>query len=289
MFRPYLLFTIVFLIIGMSCKKKEIHQKNYKYLFLGHTYAGRSIIDSRVAPYLDRTKYDHFWMGGDMCAETTEDSSTLEYLDSLFDLGSPNTHWALGNHDIRNGNLQWITNKTERPTFYTATFNGICMLVLNTTFSQGGTYDTVAVNAQYDMIKNVCDTLQNVSHLILLSHHVCWIGMPDIDSAQAAANATGYWLKWRFNPEEHFANGIYPMLVDVKSRGINVINIAGDLGQESTDYYEKSADGIHFLGSGITSDIPWNNQFSTHGKEDKILIFEHDMETQKISWHFDVL
>lgn len=291
MLRPYLLLlTITFLTIGSSCRKSEPKPKEEtrKYLFVGHTYAGTNLIDHRIIPHLSRTLYDQFWLGGDMCSETTADSLTLEYLDGLFDLGSPKTHWTLGNHDIRNGNLQWITKKTKRPTFYSANFNGICLLVLNTNFGHGG-YDTLAVNAQYEKVKKVCDTLQAVSHLIVLSHHVCWARVAGLDSAQVAANANGAWLKWRFNPQEYFEDAIYPLLLQVKNKGINVINLAGDFGQESTEYYQQSPDGIHFIGSGITSDIPWNTQFQTHGLEDKILIFEHNLETQALHWHFEVL
>ncbi len=287
---PIVLLTV---LLVTSCTKETLtlpeEQTEFKYLYLGHTYESPSSIDHRLLGYLDREVYDHFWLGGDMCAETTQDFSTVQYMDNLFELSSPATHWALGNHDIRNGNVNWITDKTGRPTFYTESFNGICLLVLNTNFAQGGTYDTTSVNAQYDMIQNVCDTLLNVSHLVLLSHHVSWGSVPGIDSALTTANASYSFLKWRLAPSQNFSAAIYPLLQQVKSRGINVINVAGDYGQNETEYYEMSNDGIHFIGSGITSNIPYNEQFPTHGEPDKILIFEHDTDTQELTWRFDFL
>lgn len=290
----YLFFAFILVSFATNCEKEAVitidpGQTKFKYLFTGHTYEGKNTIDNRLLAHLDKDKYDHFWLGGDMCSETTRDSLTLEYMDFLFDLSSPTTHWALGNHDIRNGNLQWITNKTERHTFYTNTFNGICLMVLNTNYARKEVNDTAQVNAQYEMIKNVCDTLQNVSHLVLLSHHMSWQKVPGIDGAVLNANLNSYNLDWKFDPNENFVNGVYPLLKEVKNRGINVVNLSGDFGQKQTEYYEESDDGIHFFGSGITAETTWNEQFPSFGKPDKILIFEHDTETQELTWHFDVL
>ncbi len=263
---------------------------NYKYLFIGHSYYGDGTMDPRITPMLDRDVYDQFWLGGDMCGETTKSYSTIEYLDSLFDLGSPYTHWSVGNHDTRNGNIHWITNKTQRPTFYTTTFNGICLLVLNTNFrTPQNTYDEVQSNAQYEMIKQVCDTIRDVSHLIVMSHGALWSRTDGMSSLTNLANAdhSYYWLN--FNPNLTYDTGVYPLLVNVVNRGIKVIHVSGDFGQYSTGYDEVSDDGIQYLGSGVTSEIPWSEQFPTVNLLDMVLVFNHNVETQTITWDFEVV
>lgn len=85
--------------------------------------------------------FHQVWLGGDVCAETTADASTLNYLDGLFDLKSPQTHWTLGNHDVRNGSLDWITAATGRPTYYAAYINDITLLVLNSSLAHASVFD----------------------------------------------------------------------------------------------------------------------------------------------------
>ncbi|MEZ4827576.1 MAG: hypothetical protein R3C61_15030 [Bacteroidia bacterium] len=48
-----------------------------------------------------------------MCSETTEEFSTLKYLNRHFRLSDP-APWAVGNHDVRNGNTEWITGLRAR-------------------------------------------------------------------------------------------------------------------------------------------------------------------------------
>lgn len=289
----YFLICIVVSMMCLGCESEVVdsHQDQtvFRYLFVGHPYELPHTMDARVLPYVKSGEYDQFWLGGDMCAETTERFSTLEYVDDLFDLSSPTTHWALGNHDVRNGHVDWITDKTGRDVFYSESYHGICMIVVNTNFAVTGSYDTIRINEQFDLIKRVCDTVQNVSHLILMSHHAsCW-AVPGVDSAVMNANADYGFLKWRFNPDERFGSGIYPLLKQVKDRGINVIHLMGDYGQKVNEYYEQSTDGIHFIGSGITSNIPYNDTFPSFGLPDKILIFEHDTVSQELTWHFETL
>ncbi|MFT7545150.1 MAG: hypothetical protein ACI8YO_001935 [Gammaproteobacteria bacterium] len=114
------------------------------------------------------------WLGGDICSETSREQSTMYYLENLFCVSSDTTHFALGNYDMRNGNLHYITDVTQRPTCYTSTFNGITLMVLNTNFGHMGVYDTIQMKMQFEMIENVCDSIENSSHLIILSHHVFW-------------------------------------------------------------------------------------------------------------------
>ena len=86
---------------------------NCEYIYLGHINEKHNAVDRRIEQ-ADLSKYDQIWLGGDLCSETTREESTLDYVDSLFNLSSKNTHWSVGNHDVRNGNTEWITARTGR-------------------------------------------------------------------------------------------------------------------------------------------------------------------------------
>ncbi len=284
-----ILIVLLLFLISIGCSKSNLdrylEKDHFEYLFLGHTYQNANTIDHRLLD-IDLDYYDQIWLGGDICSETTAAVETLDYLDEIFDLSNPKTHWALGNHDIRNGNVHWITEKTQRPTFYTTSFHGICLIVVNTNFGHGGVYDTIQLNQQFDLIKNVCDTIQESSHLIILSHAVMWRGINQVEHVFDAANAEFSYTLVHISPNKKFADGIYPMLQQVSDRGIKVINIAGDFGQKNTQFEAVTADGIHFIGSGITSNTSYNEQFPSNGKPDKILVLHHNPKTKKITWRF---
>ena len=288
-FRFELFFLLLLFAIISGCDKGNLDpniEKDYlEYIFFGHTYESNNAIDHRLLD-IDLDYYDQVWLGGDICSETTASYETLDYLDGIFDLSNPNTHWALGNHDIRNGNIQWIEEKTQRPTFYTTSFNGICLILMNTNFGHADIYDTIQLNQQFELIQNVCDTIQESSHLIILSHAVMWRGIDQVQHVIDAANAEFSYKLVRIAPNKRFENGIYPMLQQVSSRGIKVINIAGDFGQKQTSFEAISADSIYFIGSGITSNTTYNEQFPSFGKPDKILVLKHNPSTRQITWQF---
>jgi len=147
----------------------------------------------------------------------------------------------------------------------------------------------VQVNAQFDMLQNVCDTIQESSHLIILSHHQIWQKVAEIKASNCLANMNFNFLKLHVAPNKDFATDVYPILQQVRRRGVEVINIAGDFGQYQTEYEAMKSDGIFFLGSGITSNIGWNKHFPTNGQTDKILVLHHDMVAKEISWTFEPL
>lgn len=282
---PIVAIVLTFFASCHPESERIIEKEHFEYLFLGHTYQTENTIDDRLLD-IDFNYYDQIWLGGDICSETTKDYETLNYLDDLFDLSNPTTHWTLGNHDVRNGNIHWITEKTERPTFYTTSFNGICLIVLNTNLDFNNIYDTIQLNKQFDLIQNVSDTIQQSSHLIILSHAVMWRNIEGLENVSDAANAEFSYKLVRIAPNQRFHDGIYPLFQQVAARGIKVINIAGDFGQKQMGFEAVTPDNIYFLGSGITSETEYNEQFPTHGKPDKVLILKHNEETKEITWQF---
>ena len=258
-------------------------QDTLTYVFMGHTYewgGGGAKVDERIEN-MDLTQFDRIWLGGDICSETSLNYSTIEYIDSLFDIGKPGNHWALGNHDTRDGNPEWINEFTKRPDFYAYHENGITTVVLDGGISP---LDCENINKQYEMIKNVCDTVSN-GYLIFLVHQAINQNVPGIEAASYAHVKIKNWEANCYSDSASYADLIYPMLVEVEAKGVEVIHIVGDIGMWAKSYYGISSDGIEYLASGIN-----NSQNFQSGtpvtNTDKLLVFKHVLSTNTLTWEF---
>ncbi len=259
-----------------------------RYLFLGHTYewhAPDQKVDTRVE-LMDLNRYDRIWLGGDVCSESSLDYSTLEYIDSIFDLKAPGNHFALGNHDIRNTNIEWIEEVTERKTYYAYYENDITTITLNSTLTPE---DCQRLDEQYRLIRDVCDTIEESSHLILLMHHGIYSdNIPGLPSPDSYAHGNyKYWNANCYSSENHFDNAIYPLLVEAQNRGVQVICVVGDAGWGTLKAAEFQADaGVWFLASGITNSTYLNNPepITSGFPGDSVLIFEHILDERKLIW-----
>lgn len=268
-----------------------------KLLFLSHTfqYGTRgNKIDYRLES-LNRSNYDELWLGGDLCSETTLEKPTLSYLDSLFDLKSENTHWTVGNHDLRNGHPEWIEATTEKPSFYSHTSFGLTRLVLNTCLlnPQLPAIETDAEDAatQWDLITSVTDTIQESSHLILLMHHMVFGAIDFEMNSAGGANSDQPFYSFRDDSLTTFADSLYPRLVEVQKRGVQVLVLSGDLGQKAKYFYWPTDEGIKFFGCGINNsvtsiDLPG---YVSTTEPDRALLLYHDVEQKRLSWRFPTL
>ncbi|MEL7534793.1 MAG: hypothetical protein AAFN10_26040 [Bacteroidota bacterium] len=254
-------------------------------VFLGHIYRGgnREKVDERIET-LNRDCYEHIWLGGDICAETTEKRETLDYLDDLFDLASPNTLWAYGNHDIRNGNHDWLREVTGRELHYVQNYPGMTVLVTNTNYK--GDTECDQWLDQFDMIQNVCDTISEATHLFVLSHHLTWTDVEPDMNAQTAGNAGGSWLPYKCAPLTQFRFVVYPLLQQVQARGVQVVVIAGDAGQRDKFYQHQTTDGIWFLASGINNSTEPNLEKRAQLPKDRILYLDYEQENGLLDWQF---
>lgn len=286
--KPIILLSLS-LILLTSCHKNKINPTRKEcvttchYLVLGHTYEDADAVDKRIEN-ADLTPYAQIWLGGDICSETTKDPTTLDYLDALFHLSSNQTHWAVGNHDVRNGHTERITEHTKRPLYYTQSFDGLTLIVLNTNYIDSS--ECSQMEQQTELIKQVCDTISAASHLIVFMHHVVWGNVESGMNVWAYANVNTSWLSFGCAPYQFFENTVYPQLLKVQERGIPVICVSGDFGQKAGTFEWTTADGITFLGTGITSEIDWNEQWPTAGQRDSVLLFNRDLNQKTLTWKF---
>ncbi len=281
----------------IACRIPPDEEKTY--IFLGHPYDWQDWygIDPRLEA-MDFSSFDQVWLGGDVCSRTTYQASTLDYLDSIFDLSSERLHWTLGNHDIKYGNIHFITDKTKRNTFYTQTFDDLCLLVLNTNLfrffpAKQLQDDCDEREKQLELIREVTDTISSASHLVIMHHHAIMSDLradssgriPDLFNTnypdiQASCDSAFY-----------LTDFLYPRLQDVKNRGVEVVLVGGDLGMRSKQCEFWTKDSIAILGSGINNSLEFETapDYVTSFEKDKVLLFHRNMQTRKLEWEFVVL
>ena len=291
------LLILTFSCLIYSCSSDQKPQTK-KYLFLSHTYqwgvTDNNRIDYRFEGF-DFSGFDQIWLGGDLCARTSEKRSTLTYLDSIFDLSSDKTHWALGNHDMVKGHIKYITDITKRATYYSSFVDGIGIVVLNTTEFYHPIYspkehECALLDGQLNMLQNIADTIKAASHLVVLHHLPLLKNEMTNDSLDIGLEFNYYHPEYKISCKdpETFDKVFFPIFKKIQKNGVQVILIGGDLGQRSKEFEYRSKEGIYFLGSGINnSAIPFNPPaYVTNTNPDKLLIFEHDILKKELSWKF---
>ncbi|MCH7534217.1 MAG: hypothetical protein IH948_00435 [Bacteroidetes bacterium] len=291
MFRRYFLFIGVVIVITLTSGLEKSGLVNTKsvgdtlqYFFVGHPYranAANNKVDVRIEA-LNYGKYDRIWLGGDVCSEAMLEYSTVEYIDSIFDLSLPSTQYALGNHDIRNGNMEYYREFTGRESYNVFSARGAVTICMN---SQLNPSLCEELNNQFDMIKNVCDTISPNSFLFLIMHSNLFYQLPISKPNNYFHANYQYWNANCSSSDATFANAIYPLLLIAKSKGVTVYCIMGDSGSLNKAYYEPSIDSVHFFASGIYNS-KYTDSLEILAKPDKVLIFEHIPAANKMSWRF---
>ena len=280
-------FILVVSILFLSCKKEstddkptstqqpnqEVSDSIVNYLLISHTRTDDTYGVYSKVETIDYNKYSVLLLGGDLSGLTSLADSVMSYASSIYNFGSENTLWALGNHDYNN--LSLVQSYTNRPAYYTYYKNGITFIVIDTQDSLSS-----IVGEQQQMFNNVIDTISKSSHLVMLYHKLIWMyGKSELES-QVESVSNG-WLGSCFyciNPN-NFYQDIYPRLVEVKNKGIEVVCLAGDIGLNSKKYEYLSTDSIQFLASGM-----WYNDSINYG-----LVFNHNITTQELTWDFKLI
>lgn len=288
LFRKCLTCLLILFFASTSIAQLDVEQESFRFLFLGHIYDWTSPAGNRVdkrIEQLDKSNYDGFWLGGDVCANTTLDPKTLLYLDNLFQLKNPNTHFVLGNHDYRDNNLDLYFEATGRPDFYTHTFRHLTVSVINTNLNAS---DCQSLDAQYRMLEQVLDTLSTSSHYLLLMHHQIFNDLPGLNGFKSNGICEYYSMNCK-STNSLFINTIYPKLVALEKKGIEVVVVVGDSGWHKGSE-KRSIDGIDFLASGINNSYydKIGNQ-TTKNSADYILEFTLSTKSRSLEWNFTEL
>jgi len=263
-------------ILIFSCRKVELIPPPKiveRYLHISHTRVDNNISIDSVAESIRYQNFDMLWLGGDMAFQTSEDDETMSYIDSIFTLSSENTLWALGNHDY--SDLLRVQDFTNRMPYYSYFKNGITYLVLDTQDSLSN-----IVGEQKLLFDTVLDSINESSHLILLHHKLIWLyGDSSLEQQINSVSNGGLGSCFHCINPNRFWEDLYPKLVEVQEKGINVICIGGDIGVLTKEFEYLTQDSIQFLASGI----------KTGEENNKVLVFTHNITEGKLFWEFELL
>jgi len=266
------------LVLLFSCTNREIIEpsvipESNNYLHISHTRTNYNPYMDSIVERIDFSKFDMLWLGGDLTHLTSIDNPTISHVDSVFDIGNINTLWSLGNHDY--SDLDRIQDYTNRPPFYSFYNNGITFIVLDTQDSLSN-----IIGLQKDFLEGIVDTIEKSSHLIILHHKLIWMyGNTELEPQIKSISNGGFGdCFYCLNPN-NFYSDIYPKLLEVKQKGIEVLCIGGDIGFQVKEFEYITSDGIYFLASGISSGTIDN----------KALLFHHDITNKLLTWEYKMV
>lgn len=243
---------------------------SYKYLHIAHTKGVDNTAFIDKVESIDYSKYDLLMLGGDLMQSSTESLAIMDKIDSVFDIANLNTLWTIGNHDDSNTGM--ITTMTNRPLHYAYHKNGITYMVLNSEDD-----NCSIINSQLTLFNNVVDTIQESSHLVILTHKLIWLsGNSNLEPiANGVSNGPLGNATWEINPN-NFYDDLYWELLKLQENGIQVICVGGDIGINESEFDYRFASGIQFLASGVYYNNP----------DKKGLVFEHTPSTRALTWEY---
>jgi len=219
---------------------------------------------------IDFSAYEMILLGGDLTYYTSASRTSMDYCDSLFNLGHLNTLWTMGNHDIASRSL--VEEYTGRPSYYSCSYNNITFLVLDTEIDANGFSSSHISGDQLAMIGQVCDTITNSDYLILLHHRLLW--MIGNDYFSSLIDSVGE--STRQLDTSNFNTVIYPMLQQAKSRGVPVICLGGDRSMVNIEYTPE--DSLLFIASTMVPEFT--------DAENDVVILTWDVQTRDLYWEF---
>jgi Calcineurin-like phosphoesterase len=266
---------IFFLFLILACRSFMAFSQSdtlAKYIFIPHPRSedrvNQSVLPGIEAINFDR--YDMILLGGDLTYYTSISRNSMDYCDSLFDLGNPNTLWAMGNHDISNRDL--IEEYTGRPSYYSYSWNNITFLVLDVELDADGFTSSHISGDQLEMVRQVCDTILDSDYLVLIHGRLLWMIGNDYFKLKLDSVAEST----RQLDTSNFYPAVYPLLQQAKNRGVPVLCLGGDKSKINIVYSPE--DSITFLASTMAPEF-------TDAQND-VIILSHDRQNRLLNWVF---
>jgi hypothetical protein len=263
---------IIFFLLGAHSIVSAQSDTVLKAIFIPHPRSEDKVNQS-VLPGIEAINfdlYDMIMLGGDLTYYTSISKTSMDYCDSLFDLGSPNTLWTMGNHDLSNRNR--VEEYTGRPSFYSYSRDNITFLVLDTELDAAGFTSSHILGDQLEMIQQVCDTITQSDYLVLLHHRLLWmIGndyfTPKLDSVAESTKQLD---------TSNFYTVVYPLLQQAKHRGVPVLCLGGDKSRIIINYSQE--DSITFIASPMAPEYT--------DEQNNVVILSSGLQTGQLSWEF---
>ena len=270
--KPVIIFVMI-VISGIDLFPQNDSVLNF--IFVPHPRSEDQVNQSiyQGIAKIDFTKYDMIMLGGDLTYSTSKDSATLAYCDNLFNLGSPNTLWSLGNHDVQSGHRALIKEFTGRESFYSYERNGVTFIVLDTELDADGFSNTFIKDDQLQMVKNMCDSIAEPGFLILPHHRFMWMINNEYFKTKLTDSIAA---SSRSMDTTNFYSDIYPLLREVKNRGIQVLVFSGDKSKINIEYSPE--DSITFYAARMADDLP--------DSMNNVIILNYNLQNKEITCNF---
>jgi len=266
----YAIVLSFFCLFLLSCKQ-DVEVRNYSYLAIGHA---RTSIDTPFETdediaEIDFEKFDMNWFLGDMIHNTVLDSSN-RFFESQIPINDPNSIFVLGNHEYDNRSIFESDNDGK---YYNAYYkNQLTILKLDTQVDAGQ-----ITGDQLDMITAVADSIESSQYLIVLLHKLLFMdGIAELEPlieevSNGPAGDCPFCL-----PVNNFNSTVLPILETVAAKGIDVIVVAGDIGNKTTRFEFFPAEGVSYLATGI--------DFTSASKP--VLQFNYAFEDSSLTWEY---
>jgi len=270
--KPLTILAVITLTIANLYSQSE---SNLKFIFIPHPRSDDQVNQSiyPAIAKIDFTKYDVTMLGGDLTYSTSKDSATLAYCDNLFNLGSPNTLWTFGNHDVQTGHRSLIKKFTGRESFNNYHRDGITFIVLDTELNANSFSSTFIKGDQLQMVKTVCDTIKESKFLILLHHRFMWMINNDYFKTKLTDSIAA---SSRSMDTTNFYSDIYPLLQNIKNKGIQVLVFGGDRSKINIAYSPE--DSITFYAARLATDLD--------DSINNVIILDYNTNTKELKCNF---
>ena len=270
--KPILIFVLM-IFSGMDLFSQT--DSVLKIIFVPHPRSEDQVHQSiyEGLAKIDFKKYDMRMLGGDLTYSVGKDSATLAYCDNIFNISSFNTLWSFGNHDVQSGHRSLIKEFTGRDSYYSYYRDGITFLVLDTELDAVSFNRTFIKGDQLQMVKDVCDTIKESRYLILLHSRYIWMINSDYfkpmltDSIAASS---------RSMDTTNFYSDIYPLLQNVKSKGIQVLVFGGDKSKININYSPE--DSITFYAARLATDLP--------DSINNVIILNYNLQSKELTCNY---
>ena len=243
-----------------------------KIIFVPHPRSDSRTVQSTIksVELIKYSLFDMILLGGDLTYYTTTSRTSMDYCDSIFNLGDENTLWAVGNHDLSNKSL--IEEYTFRPTYYTYYSDNVTYLVLDTEIGSSGFNYSHITGEQLEFVQNAADTISKSDYLVIIHHRLLWMVGNDyfatkIDSVGAST---------RELDTSNFNIEVLPLLQNVKKKGIKVLCLGGDRSNFNIAYTHE--DSITFFTSTMATNFT--------DDENHVIVFTQNVITNNITWEF---
>ncbi|MDC0502635.1 lamin tail domain-containing protein [Verrucomicrobiales bacterium] len=269
---PIVIFVKVLTVLGLSLTCC-VAANTKRYLFLGHPRdaPGEVELVQREVERIDYSAYDLLLLGGDYTFQSTSSRESMDYLNAIFSLSEPTTLAVIGNHE--GPNLPFFTDVTMRPRFYSYESDGITFVVLNTTDTGRN-----VLGGELEMLESVVETIES-SHLVLIHHHFVWLA--DYAPLAHLQGSPLIGTSSRNLSDLNFYDAVYPLLLDARNKGVEVLCLAGDrTGVRSAGLYidHTTEDGIRYIGTGMQERMLPSLRYT--------VVLEHDIDEEILDYEF---